>query len=215
MGIAERREREKEQRMNQILDAAQTVFFAKGADLATMDDVAEEAELSKGTLYLYFKSKEELYFGIVKRGLEILEKMFKQAVENEKTGLKKVSAIGKAYYQYCKEYPKYFKSMIYFESKELDFENKHSIAADVDLKGHSVIKIIAEAIQTGIEDGSIRPDLDPIKTAIILWGQSYGVIQLLFMKGNHIKHQHNMDLEAIFNYSFNAHKYFLENKKRD
>ena len=52
MGIAERREREREQRRNTILDAAETVFFSKGINLATMDEVAEEAELSKGTLYL-------------------------------------------------------------------------------------------------------------------------------------------------------------------
>ena len=60
MGIAERKEREKEHRRNTILDAAEEVFFSKGINLATMDEVAERAELSKGTLYLYFKNKEEL-----------------------------------------------------------------------------------------------------------------------------------------------------------
>ena len=67
MGIAERREREKDQRRNTILDAAEKVFFSQGINLATMDGVAEEAELSKGTLYLYFKSKEELFLGIACR----------------------------------------------------------------------------------------------------------------------------------------------------
>ena len=61
MGIAERKEREKEQRRKAILDAAEKVFFEKGLKYSTMDDVAEEAELSKGTLYLYFKNKEELF----------------------------------------------------------------------------------------------------------------------------------------------------------
>ena len=48
MGITERREREKEQRKNDIVDAAERVFFKRGHEYATMDDVAIEAELSKG-----------------------------------------------------------------------------------------------------------------------------------------------------------------------
>ena len=90
MGTAERREREKEQRRNDIIDAAERVFFNKGLENATMDDVAEHAELSKGTLYLYFKSKEELYLAIHLRGNLILKEMFEAAVKKPKTGIEKV-----------------------------------------------------------------------------------------------------------------------------
>ncbi len=61
MGILERKEKEKQQRRDDILGAAKEVFFSKGLMSATMDEIAEKAELSKGTLYLYFASKEELY----------------------------------------------------------------------------------------------------------------------------------------------------------
>ena len=67
MGIAERKEREKQQRREEIVQAAEEVFFSKGFEKSTMDDVAEKAELSKGTLYLYFKSKEELLIGIIEQ----------------------------------------------------------------------------------------------------------------------------------------------------
>ena len=60
MGIRERKEREKERRRQQITVAAKKVFSDKGFNRATMDDIANEAELSPGTLYLYFKNKEEL-----------------------------------------------------------------------------------------------------------------------------------------------------------
>lgn len=60
MGTHERKEREREHRREDILDAAQHVFFEKGLPTATMDEIAEIAELSKGTLYLYYKSKEDL-----------------------------------------------------------------------------------------------------------------------------------------------------------
>lgn len=60
MGTKERRMREKKRRRQQILEAAKTHFFEKGFMAATMDKIADSVELSKGTLYLYFKSKEEL-----------------------------------------------------------------------------------------------------------------------------------------------------------
>ena len=72
MGIVERKEREKEHRREEIIDAAQRIFFQKGLSAATMDEIAEAAELSKGTLYLYYNSKEDLYLSVMLRGMDIL-----------------------------------------------------------------------------------------------------------------------------------------------
>ena len=60
MGIAERRQREKESRIRHIRDSAAAVFFEKGFEAATMEDIAARAEISKAAIYLYFKSKEDL-----------------------------------------------------------------------------------------------------------------------------------------------------------
>ena len=76
MGIEERKEREKEQRRKQIIDAAEEVFAAKGFSGATMENIAEKAELSPATLYLYFKNKDELYASLNRKMLGVLiEKM--------------------------------------------------------------------------------------------------------------------------------------------
>ncbi len=61
MSIKERREREKKQRRQDILDAALTVLNEEGFYGVSMDKIAEKAELSKGALYLYFESKGELF----------------------------------------------------------------------------------------------------------------------------------------------------------
>ncbi len=68
MGINERKEKEKDIRRNDIIEAAEKVFFKKGYSQATMDDVAKEAEFSKRTLYVYFNSKEQLHFEIMIKG---------------------------------------------------------------------------------------------------------------------------------------------------
>lgn len=208
MGIAERKEREKEQRRNDILDAAETVFFSKGLEQATMDDVAEQAELSKGTLYLYFKSKEELYLGINLRGLHILHQMFKDAISPQTTGIEKVRAIGQAYFGFAQKYPDYFNALLYFEVSEFDLTDRQSLATQCHQFGEQTLQVVAEAIQIGIEDGSIRSDLDPLKTAMILWGQSTGVIQIIAIRGNHIKQFHRFNPEELitdlFDFIFHA-----------
>ena len=72
MGIQERKERERERRRQQIIVAAKRIFKDKGFGRATMEDIAKEAELSPGTLYLYFKNKEDLYASLSLRILQYL-----------------------------------------------------------------------------------------------------------------------------------------------
>ena len=65
MGVSERRNQEREQRRHAIVDAALRVFSNKGIADATIDEIAAEAQLGKGTLYYYFSSKEELLKGAI------------------------------------------------------------------------------------------------------------------------------------------------------
>ena len=89
MGIAERKERERLYKQDLIIKAAEKVFMSKGFENATMEDIAEEAEFSKGTLYTYFQSKNELCLSIVLRGLKIIASEFQQVtLENSSSIIK-------------------------------------------------------------------------------------------------------------------------------
>jgi len=65
MSTTARREREKQQRRESIVDAAEKLFFSKGYDDVSLDDIAQEAELNRATIYLYLKNKEDLYFAVI------------------------------------------------------------------------------------------------------------------------------------------------------
>jgi len=67
MSVKERREREEKARLTSIAAAAENVFSEHGYHHARMDDIAEAAELAKGTLYYYFKSKDEIYTHLLER----------------------------------------------------------------------------------------------------------------------------------------------------
>jgi AcrR family transcriptional regulator len=68
VGINERKQREKNMRRKLILQAAEKVFFSHNG--GTMDDVAQKAELCKGTLYLYFSNKDELLQALASKGIQ-------------------------------------------------------------------------------------------------------------------------------------------------
>ncbi len=65
-----RKEREKLARKQEIMDAALRLFATKGYKATTLDEIAEESEFGKGTLYNYFTSKEDIYVEIIRNTLE-------------------------------------------------------------------------------------------------------------------------------------------------
>ena len=197
MGIAERKEREKEQRRNDIIDAAENVFFSKGINLTTMDEVAEKAELSKGTLYLYFKSKGDLYLAITQRALSLLADMFDEAIKQHSTGLDQIRAVGQAYYRYSQIHANYFNTILHYEISQLEMDGAGETLLECHRLGQKVMLLVASTIETGIKDGTIRADLDPVKTAYLLQGQSSGIIQLIARESEHIKSMENFEPQEL------------------
>src|SRR5665647_1171720 len=113
MSMKEIKEQEKEQRRNYILDVAEKLFFSRGYDDVSMDDIANEVELNKATLYLYFKNKESLFFAIVLRGVRILHAMVSEGVKNCENGIKILYLTGIAYFNFVNKYPDYNLSLIH------------------------------------------------------------------------------------------------------
>ena len=110
MGIAERRERERLQRRQLILEAARRVFFRCGFRQATMEQIAQEAELGKATLYDYFGSKEELYVALLEEGLRLLDAHMEQVEQHYRTRpvREAIHAMAQAYVRFAQEQPEYF-----------------------------------------------------------------------------------------------------------
>ncbi len=178
MGIAERKEREKEQRRQAIIAAAEQVFFSRGFDESTMDDVAAQAELSKGTLYLYFNSKIELHWEIMKKGMAILSEAILKSISADANALDNLRKMGEVFYRFSSEEPMYFNSMMFFEGKDLELLHFEQEELDSSFQ-ISPIKILYEVIESGIIDGSVRNDFSVPAMANTLWAQTLGVLQVI------------------------------------
>ncbi len=173
MATARRKEKEKELRRSEIIDAAEELFFSKGYDGVSMDDVAKRTELAKGTIYIYFTNKDSLFFAVVLRGALILNAMIEEGVKKAKTGADKLYSTGVSHYKFYKEYPDYFKLMSYSQSPCFTRDMPVETAG---LGGES-IEIMCECVRIGQADGSIRADIDPLKTAWFLIFSSESIIK--------------------------------------
>lgn len=176
MGIKERKEREKIQRQQDIIEAAVKLFFTKGIQETTMEDIAEEVELSKGTLYLYFKSKEEIKYEVALRGINLLKSVMEKAIDISLNAMENLVRVGWAFIDFSRENTAYFNLFILFQSSDLHKMNIPKMSIDQYLREESPFTILINLVKDGVKDGSLRPNLRIGETAATLWSQMLGLL---------------------------------------
>ena len=182
MTIKERRHREKEMRRLQIMDAAKKVFSSKGFCDATVEEIAQEAELSPATLYLYFKNKDELHavlhIKILKVLIEKIENIYHQT---ELSPEEKIKALAKDLYEVYETDPLILIDILQSQSSESLRKLSPKILSQIKHYGGDTIRTIAKIFEDGIRE-EIFLNHDPIALADIVWGLFSGVVLLEEMK---------------------------------
>lgn len=202
MYVIKCKEEIKKNRRNDIIEGSKKVFFEKGYSIATMDDVSKTAGCSKRTIYKYFNSKEQIYFEIMIKGyrlfLEILEAELKNITENNNM-LDKIRQIGKSLYKFSHEYNNYFNAIMEYENGELDFQNNISDKSREECYalGEKVLSYLIDALKKGIEEGSVRSEIEVNSTALILWSSTIGLLKVIKKKSMYIMNYYNKDSEEL------------------
>jgi AcrR family transcriptional regulator len=172
MGIHERKEREKEHRKEEILDSAQKVFFEKGLLSATMDEIAEASELSKGTLYLYYKSKEDLYLAVMMRGMESLYGLLEQIISSGDSTVRKINRFLEMYNEFYCSHRSFFRMFHFFQTPQFHKQVSEEIKQACNAQNGRMWESVIGVLKQGIEEGCLRADLNPVEIAIILWSSA-------------------------------------------
>lgn len=206
MTIADRRERDKQQRRDSIVDAAERFFFTKGFPDTTIDEIAEAAELSKGTIYLYFKNKEEIYVAIVQRGMRFLTELTREAIAKPTTGKDKVKAIGQALLTFYERHPHHFKALFYHHDSPScpipDIDRGGPLIKALIRDGEELHAITVEAIRSGIADGSIPPGVDPVKATLVFVSMILGVVRMVAVEEKFLLKRFNLSGEDLIKAAF-------------
>jgi AcrR family transcriptional regulator len=176
MGIHERKEREKERRRQQIMVAAKRVFSVNGFSKSTMEDIAREAELSPGTIYLYFKNKDELYASLSLRILQYLNVRIKHVLEDRNLQPEQyIDALKQAMFDVYDFDSLIVINLFQLQSSETLKNLSPELLEEIIELSRTSLRTMASIFEMGIQRG-IFIDKHPFALADILWALFSGII---------------------------------------
>jgi AcrR family transcriptional regulator len=176
MGIAERKTRERQQRTLQIMDAAKKVFSAKGFSGTTMEEIAQAAELSPATLYLYFKNKNELYASLNEHILRFLCERLRQVAEDDRLDTRgKVLALSDAMYDVFNFDRLILFNVFHMQSSEaLGALSPHMVGM-INGLATEALRTMAGIFAQGMDEGVFRR-CHPMALADLVWAVFSGLV---------------------------------------
>lgn len=192
-----RRERDKHNRKKEIIKAAELLFLRKGYENTSMEEIANEALYSKGTLYNYFESKDDLFLAIGSNVYSLMIEYTEDFISKEKPGINQIRAIGYAFYEFTKKYPDYNQVLHDLSSKIPDITNKSKNKLTPNENeflnlGDSYWALFLKVINDAKSINVIRDDISPMMIAIALSSLTSGLI-------NELEHWQKPFIEHGFN----------------
>jgi AcrR family transcriptional regulator len=159
MGVKERREREESARLAAILKAAEAVFAKQGYFHTRMDDIAEAAELAKGTLYYYFKSKDEIYVHLLERETRKVHEEIQRRITGRETFLEILEMWIEFYLEYFEKNQGFLRmflpcmgGMIRFEDESARRRLTHNVKQWMALRETLKKKIAGERLPFSLDE---------------------------------------------------------------
>ena len=178
MSTKDRREQERENRRQVILDAAEAIMQANGIHGLNVDLIAHETQLAKGTIYLYFKSKEEILATLTLKARNLLFQAFKEAVSKHDSPIEQLKSVVYANYQFYQENPLLTDLVSLYEANSQLVET-----AELQDTSDNITKMIVEIVQKAKDNGTLNPNINPLHFTVCLWGMTIGMNQLMKVRG--------------------------------
>jgi AcrR family transcriptional regulator len=182
-----KRKKGKENRKNTILKAARRLFFDRGFKAVTVDNIAAKSEISKGSIYLCFESKDEIYAQILISDNMALYERIKNFSATEASAAQLLLEFARIYVDYFLNDNELFRILMTFmmhtgQMNLTEQQNKELIQST-----NKNIDVISEIIHKGIDSGEFSPIDDIRQMQNAIWGMLNGVISLYLFTGNPIK----------------------------
>ena len=183
-----------ESRMHQIIAAAELVLLDVGMERFTIDQVVERAKIAKGTVYNYYKNKDELLAELGTKALGIMQQHFITATEQHDDSVGKVKAICLACYRFYQKYPKYFELISFMERPDFNINIQGYLKLSQDFQ-----RFTNNIIIQGQARGEIRTGLEATMVNYILWASCVGVVQFVETRQKLLKNHHEISTEHMVN----------------
>lgn len=202
MNTVSRREKEKQAREESIINAAEKIFTLMGYNGTSMEEIANEAQFTRKTVYQYFADKEDLYFAVVSRGFLQLLGYLQEEIKKGNTGFEKLQCLASAYYRFYLDFPDTFNLMNYVGYVK---SNKESTPRLLEFYKISdlMAREVSQVIDEGKADGSIRGDLDAMSAAYSAEFIITGFFHMLSISGKTFTNHFSLDQKDFINFNMN------------
>jgi AcrR family transcriptional regulator len=163
-----RKEREYQTHRKEILSAAEGVFAKKGFFSSTMSEIAERAEFGTGTLYKYFKSKDDLYFTLIDEKTDAINHLVKAELSRAASPVERIRKVLGLQFEFVEKNRDFFR--IYTsERSRFEWTLKDELGKGIHDKMVGFIKILTQVMKEGMKEGEFKP-MDPTDLAHALVG---------------------------------------------
>jgi AcrR family transcriptional regulator len=183
LGLEERRKRERENRKTAILKAARRLFLERGFKTVTVDSIAKKAELSKGSIYLYYNSKEEIYAHILLSDIDKFHDRISDLLQNPTSASEMLIRLANIYVDFFLNDRELFRILMTFMLHTTDMNLPDNLNNQIIKTTNKTINIIEHVFQYGIERGEFPPTLNIRQSRNAIWGILNGVISLYLFTG--------------------------------
>ncbi|MGE5495880.1 MAG: TetR/AcrR family transcriptional regulator [Burkholderiales bacterium] len=149
-----RRDRERAAREADIIAAAENLFYTKGFENTSMDEIAKYAEFTKKTIYQYFKSKEDLFYAVASKNVNVLLGRIREYSKKGKTGIEKLKNIKAAAYEYARDNRDAYRLLSYAQYVHCTVQDS-PYYRDIMASNTELFAEFGRIIEEGKADGSI------------------------------------------------------------
>jgi AcrR family transcriptional regulator len=156
-------EEEKRQRRNMILEAAEKRLRRFGYSKTTMEEIAGDAGISKGTIYIYFKNKEEIFAELLGKEASDMERVIYAQIRDEADAVKQLKMIFTNSVEYLKRHPFLFSTL----RRDVEMVSPRLIKHIFSIQDR-LVSVIEDYVRRGIKNGEIA-DYNPKLLAYILY----------------------------------------------
>jgi AcrR family transcriptional regulator len=183
VGLLERREKERDGRRRLILKSARTLFFAKGFKNVTVDEIARYSELGKGSIYLYFNSKEEIYVQILLNYIDKFHQQLFSLFNKKKSAVELLFEFSYFYADFFLNDPELFRILMAFMLHTDHMNLSEEKYRNIILTMRKTIDVMSNIFQFGIDSKEFPSDINIKHNQFALWGMLNGIISLHIFSG--------------------------------
>jgi AcrR family transcriptional regulator len=175
--VKERRQEERRLRRAAILAAAKRVYSAKGFPGATIEDIAAEARVSVGTIYLYYKSKEELYVSLLFESMDIFTRELTKISRSRRRPDRKLHEAWSFFYRFRKEFAESYRIFFLLHHQGFPAAVPPPTLEELNRRAGRNFALAAAIVREAMEAGVYRKG-NPREVVDVLWSMFLGLVHL-------------------------------------